>query len=308
MGLPECYEKFYEAHADERGTEEAITLIKGRSKTDALLYANCHNTMHVLGRSAYQEYGSLPKAFARADYFCWSGYYHGVVEGALRGVREKDITRDTLFNLCSTSVAMPTQSFDQFNCMHGIGHALMYITKNELPHSLIRCNDLPDEWSTQHCATGVFMENSLADGKAHRSAYLPTTDLHYPCTITEKKFGEACYIVQSSLILKKLNGDFAKAFDFCLTITELGYRTQCARGLGKEAAQTAFYDSAVAAAICAEAPPELISNCFFGAIGDISGQLRDNTVGETFCAQVSTALRPSCLAIIAESGVQIPTE
>ena len=295
--LPDCYSRYYTDYAETAGVQVAIDTLRTRSKTDPVLYASCHNTMHTLGRVAYRAYGSLPVSFQYADYFCWSGYYHGVVEGALRGVREESVSRETLRDLCSPTTAMEPRSSDQFNCIHGIGHALMYMTGNNLPQSLKRCEDLGDDWSVQHCATGVFMENTLADGADHKSAYLPTEDMHYPCTIVDVRFKEACYLVQSGLIIKKFAGDFAQSFAFCDAIPEPGLRTQCARGLGKEAAQRGFYDKVTAARTCERAPSELIADCFFGVISDLEGQYHDDDISKTFCEAVSAPLRTQCLSV-----------
>lgn len=285
VSLRVCIEKYYESDAERHGVMHALSLLKERLTYDPSVQANCHETMHLLGRVAYKEYGSLGDAFVHGDYTCWSGYYHGVVEGALRGVRLKDISTNTLHTLC-TGTTTPAYSFAQFNCVHGMGHAIMYVSHNDIPEALSRCDDLQNTWEQGHCATGVFMENSLADSD-HPSKFLPTDDLAFPCNIVPSKYMEACYLVQGTFIVPHMNGDFQKAFAFCGTLQNSGYRTQCARGLGKEVAQRTFYSGEKTATLCESAPKDLRTACLFGSLQDFIGNTHDNNAGVSICEALS---------------------
>jgi hypothetical protein len=36
--------------------------------------------VHVIGRTALDKYKTIADTYAHGDQFCWSGYYHGVME------------------------------------------------------------------------------------------------------------------------------------------------------------------------------------------------------------------------------------
>src|SRR5437867_2527136 len=87
----------------------------------------------------------------------------------------------SLNNFCTQIPGKDHYSFDYYNCVHGLGHGIMSITRNELFDSLKICDNLTGSWERQSCWGGAFMENVMADNRNHTTKYLKLDDLLYPC-------------------------------------------------------------------------------------------------------------------------------
>ena len=303
--LEECFLTYYQREAKAQGVEVALKKLHRHMKNDPTLTTNCHESMHEIGHVAYDEYGSIAKAYAHADYSCWGGYLHGVIEESLRGKNLKDIPGDSLRTLCDGSKAKGKKSFEHFSCVHGIGHALMFISDNDLPQALIRCDDLADTWETGQCVNGAFMQNMFSKYNDHHSQYLPTSDLHFPCSIAREKDKGACYQVQGRLILDALNWDFTKGFAFCGTLATKELRFSCADGLGAAVSNHSAYDTKTIVRLCALAG-ELEQDCLYGALTDLEGVVGDTNLGAKVCEREPEPVRSACTNTLKRTHEDFP--
>jgi hypothetical protein len=103
-----------------------------------------------------------------------------------------------LNSICSNLPGRDTRSFNYYNCVHGLGHGLMYVEGHNLFKALELCDKLTDDWDSESCYGGVYMENVIANGKDHISKYLKEDDLLYPCNVVDEKYKQQCYLMQSS--------------------------------------------------------------------------------------------------------------
>src|SRR5438093_640850 len=97
-------------------------------------------------------------------------------------------------------------------CLHGLGHALMYFTENQLDKSLQGCDSLPDGWSRESCYGGVFMENVFSSNPEIRN--VSATDYHHPCNQIDAKYRGACYLMQTWR-MEEMRLTTGKLFDEC---------------------------------------------------------------------------------------------
>ena len=151
-----CYEKFYADLVAKAGVEKAFADLRTRYESDSFVRSQCHPLTHVLGNSAVKLYPQVSSAFSHGDAFCWSGYYHGVMEGIVGNVGEEKILAE-LNNICADIPGKAVYSFDYYNCVHGLGHGLMALKNIELFESLETCNTLVGGWEKSSCYSGVFM-------------------------------------------------------------------------------------------------------------------------------------------------------
>jgi hypothetical protein len=199
----QCHKKHFETVTGELGPKAALANLKVLYAKDPFVVSQCHQLIHSVGNVAAEMYGGdIGKAFTYGDGFCWSGYYHGVVEQAL-----KQFNPDTVAaqgdGFCANIPGKAQYSFDYFNCVHGLGHGYMAVTKNELFASLDLCETLTGGWEKESCYGGVYMENVMVDNRTHFSKYLKPDDLMYPCTAVEEKYKGQCYLMQTSYALTK---------------------------------------------------------------------------------------------------------
>jgi hypothetical protein len=158
----QCFRRHFEVITRHYGPTVALSALKQLYARDPYVVSQCHQFTHVIGNTASELYPEIGEAFRFGDGVCWSGYYHGVVEQAAKRFSVDTIKASTN-DLCALVPGKDRYSFDYYNCVHGLGHGFMAISKNELFESLSLCNNLTGRWEQESCYGGVFMENVMTD-------------------------------------------------------------------------------------------------------------------------------------------------
>jgi hypothetical protein len=167
-----CHRERYRGLVRGPGVEAAFAELKADSEKSELVRANCHQLVHVIGRAAAERYGDVSSTYARGDDFCWSGYYHGVMEGVVAQIGA-DKVLEQANALCGDLGGHPKYSFYHYDCVHGLGHGFMAVYEHKLFAALGACDALTDGWERDRCYGGVFMENTMArDHSGHPPEYL----------------------------------------------------------------------------------------------------------------------------------------
>jgi len=282
----DCYELHYQNLVTEEGLDRAMEDIKSRYQTNSYVRSQCHPLMHVIGRTSYLLFPSVHEAFAGGDPFCWSGHHHGVMEAVISETGLSGLP-DVIDSICDGIPGKNSYSFDYYNCLHGLGHGVMAVTNTELFDSLAQCDGLSGEWEEKSCASGVFMENVIVDGKNHFTKYLKgLDDPHYPCDVSPEKYKHTCYLMQTSYMLKIDNGDFQKTFEWC-SEAELAYRTTCYASLGRDASGRSISDVTRTIAWCSLATDRAqLENCIIGAAKDFVSYHHSDSQANHLCDAV----------------------
>lgn len=293
----QCYKKYYELLTKNEGAPLALKEIIASYATSSFIKSQCHQLTHVIGNTAYEMTGSITKAFVDGDSFCWSGYYHGIVE---RGVSTKGsaYVKEHLNDFCSEIPGKDRYSFDYYNCVHGLGHGVMSMTRNELFESLGLCDLLIGEWERSSCYGGVYMENVMTDWRNHKTSYLKDDDLLYPCTAVEEQYKYQCYLMQTSYVLKKNGYDFADVFARCNSVPA-PYNEVCAQSIGRDASGSTVSNPIETKARCDMAPNALLyHNCVIGAVKDFVSYFHSDTQARTFCAMLEKGEDSACDTLV----------
>src|SRR2546430_7878647 len=183
-----CYERRYRSLVAGQGVAEAFADLKAGYGADPEMQRLCHAITHAIGQAAVAKYGAVAEAFRYGDNACGSGYYHGVMQGfALTLGREKLLS--DLDAVCAGVPGKERKSLDYFNCVHGLGHAIMAVRADELFDALHDCAGLTGSMEQNACVNGVFMENLIVDGAhgGHYSKNLKPSEPLYPCTAVGQK-------------------------------------------------------------------------------------------------------------------------
>lgn len=303
--LEDCYLTYYQKTAYTQGTKVALTQLHDRKEKDQLLAVNCHEAMHEIGHAAFHEYGSIGEAYAHADYTCWGGYLHGVVEESMRGRKLNDISADELNGMCDVVMKGDEKSFEHFSCVHGLGHALMFVSDNDLPSVITHCDGLHSVWAARQCANGAFMQNMFSNYNDHASDYTSKDDLHVPCNMVREDLQEVCYQVQGKLILDRLVWDFDKAFAFCQDLPTATTSAACASGLGAAVSNFSAYKPEKVSKLCEKAG-SLDQSCLYGALTDLEGIVGDTSLGEKVCGFQPPEKQRSCFDMLQEAHKAFP--
>lgn len=294
-----CYDNYYQRLTKTESVASAINDLKERYDSDSFIRSQCHQMAHVIGRAAVGLYGRIAKAYRYGDSFCWSGYYHGVLEQYVTNANRDDVVAN-LDAMCSEIPGKERYSFDYYNCVHGLGHGLMFMTGDELFESLDLCTNLAGSWERSSCWGGVFMQNIIADEVNHRKTYLNDVDPLYPCNadIMDDAYKPSCYSMQTSHILDVVGYDFKKVFDVCASV-EKRYQTICYQSVGRDASGKTVSDIERTKANCLlGSDHNQRLQCAIGAAKDFVSYYHSDVEAKELCISLPEDLRDGCLSAV----------
>ena len=302
-GRDGCYKKAADVLYSQFGLAKTLQVFK-ENEGYTEVYARCHETTHYLSRLEYDKQDSIAKVYAQCDSTCHGGCYHGTLEAYL-----KQKTQETGFNLSNQFAKVCEKKSDyqkpiEFNeCLHGMGHAAMFVTEMELKDSLKLCDTISNQPYKERCYTGVFMENSSSSTSFdHASIYIKLDDPFYPCNSLEEKYQSLCWQYQSSYFSIINKQDWKKVAALCLQIPTQ-YQDRCFRTIGTN--QVGFTQSLeTMKKDCDLMPSENFKDiCVTGVVSSLSYRFVGNMQKMIdFCRLTDAQNRESCFKQVG-SGV-----
>ena len=144
------------------------------------------------------------------------------------------------------------------------------------------------------------MENVIVDNINHFSKYLKPEDPLYPCDAAGTSYKATCYLMQTSYMLKVVNGDFKKVFDLCAK-ADAGYENICYQSLGRDASGRSISNVEATRTSCYLGSVETQrENCIIGAVKDFISYFHSDAQAKELCATLPAALREACFATAKE--------
>ena len=278
----DCYQTHYQSLVKSQGIAAAFADLRQRYNENSYVSSQCHPLTHVIGNEAAKKYSDVGEAYKDGDSFCWSGYYHGVLEGIIGRIGLAKLTAE-MDSICKSLAEKSRYSFDHYNCVHGLGHGVMAIYDNELFKSLEACDAVKDTWERQSCWSGAFMENVIVDNKYHFAKYLKPEDPLYPCNAVGGQYRATCYLMQTSYMLKVTNGDFNRVFELCSSVED-AHRTTCYQSLGRDVSGRSLSNTAQTKQNCSLGKTEeQREHCVIGAVKDFISYLHSDTRAKELC-------------------------
>ncbi|MBX4191718.1 MAG: hypothetical protein KW804_02890 [Candidatus Doudnabacteria bacterium] len=291
-----CYEDHYKLLVKAKGVTAAFDDLKARYDSNSYIKSQCHPLTHTIGNAAVELYPDVGQAYAKGDSVCWSGYYHGVMEGIIGRISPQDLP-NKMNGICANIQGKAVYSFDYYNCVHGIGHGVMAISQDELFDSLKLCDNLQGGWEQSSCHGGVFMENVIVDNKNHFTKYLKPSEPLYPCTAVDDKYKTTCYLMQTSYMLKVTNSDFSKVFELCSTVGS--FAATCYQSLGRDASGRSISDVQQTKATCELGKDnDQRSNCIIGAVKDFVSYHHSDVQAKQLCGAIATEIQSVCFSTV----------
>jgi mono/diheme cytochrome c family protein len=287
-----CFEQAFGNLAYEDGPKAALDKLAEMQSANPTIAGICHPIAHKIGAGGLLHYeGSVGKAFAAGNATCGAGFYHGLLQWKLAGVKA-----DEVGSAAATACKEPeieANAFNYYQCNHGLGHGLMLYTALDLPKALDYCHQLQTESDSIMCSGGVFMENQ-SSSFGLRSKWLSTKNLLFPCN--SKHVGRSdklyCYLLVTSHILPNVSGDWKKTADWCRR-GEQGWIDICFQSYGRDVAGNAGRDPQGMKSLCAQAGSGE-KDCIFGAIRDVMNNNPQDPNGAEFCKVIKAAYRDQC--------------
>ncbi len=290
-----CLQSYYQKLVDSFSIDIAFSDLKKRYNTDTFVVAQCHPLTHVIGRQAVKLYPTVSKAYQHGDSFCWSGYYHGVLEGIVKNIGQENLPKK-MDTICADIPGKATYNFDYYNCVHGLGHGIMELDGDDVFSSLTQCDNLTGDWEKQSCYSGTFMENVIVFGRDGSSPGLKAEDPIYPCTAVDSKYKFQCYLGQTSFVLSQNGGNFKATFGVCAGV-EPAFREVCGQSIGRDAANYANHDAAQTKTTCDLATfPQDKTNCVIGAVKEFISYHHAITQANAYCNILPDPDKSTCLS------------
>jgi mono/diheme cytochrome c family protein len=287
-----CYLQAFGNLAYRQGPKVALQRFAEAIRTNPTVEASCHPIAHTIGAGALKRFhGNVGRAFADGQATCGSGYYHGLLEWKLAGLPENQVA-GVAKTVCEGTRAK--SQFIYYQCVHGLGHGFMLYKRYDLPGALGLCHRLTTSYDQVSCTGGVFMENQQSSYGA-RSTWLREDDLLYPCDsdVVAGQDKLYCYLLVTSYILPKVDGDWAKVADWCRK-SDADYVATCFQSMGRDASGSSRQEPAGILTSCRSARPDGERECLFGGARDILNNDATDLRGRKLCESVPSDDRSYC--------------
>lgn len=248
----------YTAWIDRIGANGIIATLKR-------VEPGCHGRGHDLGKLIYEKTGEIRRALATCDGVCNSGCMHGVFRQAMSGVVADDTSDKSAPQALAARVETACATNGEYSigdCIHGLGHAFMYMAKYDIHKAMDFCDQLGAYAKSYYCATGAYMEltnNPPPDYLIGRSIYSPCNESPYPA---------ACFRYRFPVSLPdfyKAGGNLNQLVRGCLAL-EHSFQLGCFHGIGNGHVQQLIRAPQALAQICGGGDRDDQTICIEGAI------------------------------------------
>jgi hypothetical protein len=286
-----CYQAYLDSLVDTKGAEAALAELARLNATNSYVLSTCHTLAHAIGHEAFARYKSVDAASRHGNYTCWSGYYHGVYEVYMSRFTDRQLLK-VIPTICHRPADNP-YAFDYYNCIHGLGHGVTIRFGNDPFKALPYCDVFGEDWQRANCYTGVFMQNIIVDSKMHKSIRLKADDPMYPCDAVAEKYKGACYLGQTSYVLRVLDYDYRKAFALCDGV-EPGFVSTCYVSMGRDISGNYHRDAKSIVEHCSLGAPAHQGDCYVGAVRNDVFNDHALANANALCAILPAQLRTTC--------------
>src|SRR3989344_886061 len=136
-----CLDQLFRPYLETRTTQQALAIVQQYEDADSAIRLSCHPVVHAIGRETFRKEKTAHDSFGACAQTCHSGRYHGAMERFLRGDAADDdtaahISDEELLERTRTACDQNHAIRFRFQCLHGLGHALMFSLDYQLEKAL----------------------------------------------------------------------------------------------------------------------------------------------------------------------------
>ncbi len=222
----------------------------------------CHLHGHNIGKAVYRRTQDLAQSFHTCDDRCTTSCFHGVLMERFQPESGEHVTLEELkkdaYEICSEE--NKSHTVPPGSCMHGIGHAAMFLAEYNVPEAMTICSIFDNSVEQFQCATGAYMERDLYYGAEDAKK-----ENFYPCEASE--YPAACYTYRVKYLTGKNTGEEIALK--CLDIKDKDEEVGCFYGLGYAYLLDIMEDPQLITTLCNYGTPEDHLACIDGSVGTI---------------------------------------
>jgi hypothetical protein len=238
--------------------DAAFAYVDNAIATNPSFAKSCHPVLHHLGNMAFNFYGGYAGAMKYQNEICNSGYTHGILEMYLSTTPDPDQAIRTACNPAE-------ESFQQWQCFHGLGHGIMFMTNGDVQRSIDRCNSaLPTSYSRQACVNGVAMQQFIVVDHMGNVPKTNPTSLA-DCKSKQPDYKQDCYFYAPTAYLTVNDGQYASALKWC-NDAEPAFVGVCVNGVGSQMMKENINKPETVNKVCEQADKLYVSTCISGAV------------------------------------------
>lgn len=291
-----CYQDTAFRYLDQQGPEYAQVFLASVFAAGSIDQNKCHTLVHHLGEEVIKRAYTLEEIFTHAKSFCSYGYTHGILAAMSKNKIEHGIVKEGT-DAC--------QRYSGRSCLHGLGHALIYMTDYDLRKALHLCDTYSAGLVPGPCYDGIFMEYSLSSLSPNHA--LSPQEIQNPLTICnaiEEQYRLRCYWRSVPIRLLK----FPRITPVQpSTVADVGkeivphMRPAFWYGIGKQVDALTGGNAKDIFSFCAQLPLEAHQGCLEGAAGNmvvVDGGSTDRA--NMFCLSLKPEQQPSCVSLLTD--------
>lgn len=262
----------------ENAPNQAMSDLQNLAVEDPQVMRDCYPIARVIGNTAYLELENLSTALAQGTDWCNSGYLHGALEMYMLQDTE---ALATINDICADD----SDALAQWHCLHGLGHAFMFSTQNELEQSLTYCNALTETEHQEVCANGAIMEFfSPTQIPSEDGEVLDTETVLQTCIDTASHAQSVyCHLYAPLHYLSLNTNAYEDALHFCLQTKN---RSVCAYGVGAQLHKE-HPEAVIAAEYLCEEVDRVSDDCKNGLFAYAAFHYNDTAWYDTACTQLT---------------------
>ena len=272
------------------GVNAAYEEVSRLFATDPQFAGSCHYMVHNVGLASYQYYkkdGS--NVFSPKAIVCAGGFYHGFMEGFLGATGNPEKAGQVCEEVGRKVGTLSPDA--RLQCYHGIGHGAIETSVATLGKSSMEgmiadaigmCEKASEGADERYrCVSGAY--NGVANfyiSEAYGLS-LSTSDARQVCAAQPEVYKEACYGEMNSIAKVIAKGDFTKAAEYMLDISDVQYRGRAVQYLAGIYAVEHVGDSSVEvlAKACHSLARVYQADCH---IGSVRGLYEHGTPGKEY--------------------------
>lgn len=203
------------------------------------VHPTCHDEAHDLGKVIFSKLRDVGASLESCADACASGCMHGVLMQFFtdgRPLNESSHQHPARLTAAEVAGRIPTfcesqaltRMYSPGDCAHGVGHAVMFLSKYDVSAGIDLCERFPSYALRYYCATGAYMEYRIVRSPAD----YPVHGGLYPCDTA--RYPAACfrYVMTNTIRWHIAKGGTLKSLQEQCAGLSGKYRLGCFHGIG----------------------------------------------------------------------------